>query len=51
MRCAEAFVKETVKQKQTKEYITGILQACFQLGEEEADNLYRECTGIRLVVG
>lgn len=51
MRCAEAFVRETVKQKQTKEYITGILQACFQLGEEEADNLYRECTGIRLVVG
>lgn len=42
MRCAEAFVKETVMQNQAKEYIIGILQTCFQLKEEEADNLYRE---------
>ena len=42
IRCAEAFVKETLLQKQSKEYITGILQTCFQLKEEEADNLYRE---------
>lgn len=41
-RCATAFVRETVMQKQSKEYITGILQTCFQLKEEEADNLYRE---------
>lgn len=41
-RCAAAFVKETVTQKQSKEYITGILRTCFQLKEEEADNLYRE---------
>lgn len=51
MRCAIAFVKESVEQRQSKEYIAGILQTCFQLKEEEADNLYRECTGIRLVVG
>lgn len=42
MRCAKAFVKETLMQKQSKEYIIGILQTCFQLKEEEADNLYRE---------
>lgn len=42
MRCAEAFVKETVMQNQAKEYIVGILQTCFQLKEEEADDLYRE---------
>lgn len=42
IRCAEAFVKETLIQKQSKEYIMGILQTCFQLDEEEADNLYRE---------
>ena len=41
-RCAEAFVKESVLQNQPKEYITGILQTCFQLEEEEADNLYRK---------
>lgn len=29
----------------------GILLTCFQLDVEEADNLYRECAGIRLVVG
>lgn len=51
MRCAEAFIKESVQQKQSKEYITGILQTCFQLEAEEADHLYRECTGIRLCVG
>lgn len=51
MRCAEAFVKETVMQNQAKEYIIGILQTCFQLKEEEADNLYRECTEIRLFAG
>lgn len=41
-RCAAAFVKESVLQKQTKEYILGILQTCFQLKEEEADSLYWE---------
>lgn len=41
-RCATAFVRETVMQKQSREYIMGILQTCFQLKEEEADNLYRE---------
>lgn len=51
MRCAEAFVKETVMQNQAKEYIIGILQTCFQLNEEEADDLYRECTGIRAFAG
>lgn len=51
MRCAEAFVKETVLQKQPKEFITGILRTCFQLNEEEADDLYRKCTEIRLFVG
>lgn len=51
MRCAAAFVKESVGQKQPREYIAGILQTCFQLKAEEADNLYRECTGIRLFVG
>ena len=29
-------------QKQSKEYIKNMLQTCFQLKEEEADNLYRE---------
>lgn len=42
VRCATAFVKESVLQKQSKEYITGILRTCFQLKEEEADTLYRE---------
>lgn len=42
IRNATAFVKETIMQKQSKEYITGMLQTCFQLKEEEADNLYRE---------
>lgn len=42
VRCATAFVKESVLQKQSKEYITGILRTCFQLKEEEADMLYRE---------
>lgn len=51
MRCATAFVKENLIQNQSKEYITGILRTCFQMQEEEADQLYRECTGIRLVVG
>lgn len=51
LRGATAFVKETIKQKQPKEYIISMLQTCFQLGGEEADNLYRECAGIRLVVG
>lgn len=41
-RCAAAFVKETVTQKQSKEYIMAMLQTCFQLKEEEADDLYRE---------
>lgn len=41
-RCAAAFVKETVTQKQSKEYIIAMLQTCFQLKEEEADDLYRE---------
>lgn len=41
-RCATAFVAETVQQKQTKEYITGMLRTCFQLKEEEADDLYRK---------
>lgn len=39
-RCAMAFVAETVQQKQTKEYITGMLRTCFQLKDEEADDLY-----------
>lgn len=51
MRCAAAFVKESVMQKQSKEYIAGILQTCFQLKEEEADNLYREYAEIKLCVG
>lgn len=51
LRGATAFVKETIQQKQPKEYIISMLQTCFQLGGEEADNLYRECAGIRLVVG
>lgn len=42
IRSATAFVKETLMQKQSKEYIIGILQTCFQLKEEEADNLYQE---------
>lgn len=42
IRCAAAFVKKTVTQKQSKEYIMDMLQTCFQLKEEEADNLYRE---------
>ena len=42
IRCAKAFVTETLMQNQPKEYITGILQTCFQLKEEEADKLYRE---------
>ena len=42
IRNATAFVKETMMQKQSKEYILGMLQTCFQLKEEEADNLYRE---------
>lgn len=51
LRNATAFVKETIMQKQSKEYIIGMLQNCFRLKEEEADNLYRECSEIRLVVG
>lgn len=51
LRNATAFVKETIMQKQSKEYIIGMLQNCFRLKEEEADNLYRECLEIRLVVG
>ncbi len=51
IRNATAFVKESVLQKQSREYIIGILQTCFQLKEEEADNLYRECTEIRLFAG
>lgn len=42
MRCAEAFVTETVLLKQPKEYIIGILQTCFQLKEEEAVSLYQK---------
>lgn len=42
IRGATAFVKETVTQKQSKEYIMDMLQTCFQLKEEEADDLYRE---------
>ncbi len=42
IRGASAFVKESVLQKQSKEYIKGMLQTCFQLKEEEADMLYRE---------
>lgn len=42
IRSATAFVKETLMQKQSEEYILRMLQTCFQLKEEEADNLYRE---------
>lgn len=42
IRSAAAFVKETVMQKQSKEYILGMLQTCFQLKAEEADDLYRK---------
>lgn len=42
IRSATAFVKETIMQKQSKEYIIGMLQNCFRLKEEEADHLYRE---------
>lgn len=42
LRGATAFVKESVLQRQSREYIKGMLQTCFQLKEEEADNLYRE---------
>lgn len=42
IRGAAAFVKESVLQKQSREYIKGMLQTCFQLKEEEADTLYRE---------
>lgn len=42
LRCAEAFVAETVMQKQPKEYIIGMLQTCFRLKEEEAVSLYRK---------
>lgn len=42
LRCAEAFVAETVMQKQPKEYIIGMLQTCFWLKEEEAVSLYRK---------
>lgn len=42
IRGASAFVKESVLQKQSKEYIKGMLQTCFLLKEEEADSLYRE---------
>lgn len=42
IRGATAFVKESMLQKQSKEYIKSMLQTCFQLKEEEADNLYRE---------
>lgn len=42
MRCAEAFVAETVMQKQSKEYIIGILRTYFQFKEEEAVSLYRK---------
>lgn len=42
IRNATAFVKQTVMQKQSREYILEMLQTCFQLKEEEADNLYRE---------
>lgn len=41
-RCAAAFVKESVLQKQSKEYIIAMLQTCFRLKKEEADNFYRE---------
>ena len=42
IRSATAFVKETLMQKQSEEYILRMLQTCFQLKEEEADNLYRK---------
>lgn len=42
IRNATAFVKETIMQKQSKEYIISMLQNCFRLKEEEADHLYRE---------
>lgn len=42
IRGATAFVKETLIQKQPREYIIAMLQTCFRLKEEEADNLYRE---------
>ena len=42
LRCAAAFVKETVMQKQSEEYIMDMLQTYFQLKEEEAASLYRE---------
>lgn len=42
MRCAKAFVEETLMQKQPREYVLGILQTCFQLKEDEAESLYQE---------
>lgn len=42
IRIATAFVRETIMQKQSKEYIISMLQNCFRLKEEEADHLYRE---------
>lgn len=42
MHCAEAFVAETVMQKQPQEYIIGMLQTCFRLKEEEAVSLYQK---------
>lgn len=44
LRCARAFISENMVQRQSKEYIMGILQTCFQLQEEEAVRLYREST-------
>lgn len=44
IRCAKAFVAETVIQRQSKEFIIGMLQTCFQLKEEEAVRLYHDET-------
>ncbi|MDE5940192.1 MAG: hypothetical protein K2H37_14080 [Lachnospiraceae bacterium] len=41
IRGATAFVKESILQKQSEEYIMDMLQTCFQL-KKEAANLYRK---------
>jgi len=44
LRCAKSFIVENVARNQQKDYIIEILLTCFQMKEEEALALYRECT-------
>lgn len=42
--CARSFTITSISQGQSQQYILSMLQMCFRFDEEEAGNLYRECS-------